>query len=57
MPVVTYEGPHGEVHLAELRLIVKQGDSVEVSSLVAKELVNSGFVVAKSKKANSEEEK
>lgn len=57
MPVVTYEGPHGEVHLAELRLIVKQGDSVEVSAQVAKELVNSGFVVAKSKKANSEEEK
>lgn len=51
MVKVTYEGPCDEVHLSELRLFVKQGETVEVSADIAKELEAAGFVRSKSKKA------
>jgi hypothetical protein len=49
MVKVTYKGPCDEVHLSELRVFVKQGETVEVPAEVAKELEAAGFVRSKSK--------
>lgn len=51
MAKVTYQGPSYEVHLAELRLFVKQGETVDVPADIAKELEAAGFVRSKTKKA------
>ena len=44
MVKVTYKGPCDEVHLSELRVFVKQGETVEVPAEVAEELEAAGFV-------------
>jgi len=49
MAKVTYKGPAAEVYLSEQRVFVKQGESIEVSADVAKELEASGFVGSKTK--------
>jgi hypothetical protein len=49
MVKVTYKGPCNEVHLSELRVFVKQGETVEVPAEVAEELEAAGFVRSKSK--------
>ena len=49
MMKVTYKGPSDEVYLSELRVFVKQGESVEVEADVAAELEAAGFVVSKTK--------
>lgn len=51
MAQVTYQGPHSEVYIAELRVFVKQGESVEVPAAIAKELEQANFVAAKAKKS------
>lgn len=51
MAKLTYQGPHSEVHIAELRVFVKQGESVEVPAAIAKELEQAGFTTAKAKKS------
>lgn len=56
MAKVTYQGPHSEVHIAELRVVVKQGESVDVPADMAKELLNAGFISSKTKKAPAEGE-
>jgi hypothetical protein len=56
MAKVTYEGPHSEVHIAELSVFVKQGESVDVPAAIAKELTQAGFTAAKAKKSTSKDE-
>ena len=49
MTKVTYKGPSDEVYLSELRVFVKQGETVEVEADVAAELEAAGFVRSKTK--------
>ena len=56
---VKYVGVHAEVSLPEHRLVVKQGESVELPAAVVKELVATGEWKASKNKApvEGEEEK